>query len=129
VAIINNTNLNIFKLLKNKGADIKYVNVEGETYLMVACSKLNSDNNINNEYYIELFSILLDNISSEEKNKSGKTCIDYIDDENKKKYFKEMEYSLDLLNIIVNFYNSPIDNEIVDTENVYRHIIKEFLEH
>lgn len=126
-AIENNRNLDIFKLLINAGADIRYVNAEGETYLMFACSKFNFDNNINYQYYEELFSILLDNISSKETNKEGLTCIGYIDHENLIKYFKELEYSLDLLNIIVNFYNSPIDNEIVDAENVYRHIIEKFL--
>lgn len=137
IAIKFYQNIDIVKLLIEKGANIKYVNEEGETYLMLACWKLNGDvfrlGKCNNEYYIELFDILLDKISVEEKNNRGSTCINYLSSDKSEKIFKEIQNSINILNIILHSYDKHFTKDtdknifeldkIHDHENIFREVL------
>lgn len=125
--IMNQNNANIVKLLIEKGANVTYVDGDGDTYLMLVCRMFNSkygakptisrySNNI--DYYKELFDILLDRISINQKNYEGKTCIDYLSGESKK-IFIEI-YNLKKILEIMTSYDSkiPTDENIFDSDKV-----------
>ena len=129
VAIYENNNIDILNLVTSKGADIKYINTKGQTYLMLACDKFNKDINRDRDrdYYDNLFKVLLSKIDFNLKDKDGKTCIDYIDDNEVKNYFLELKNVFLYDELIMYFYHSPIDNfNIDDIENITISIISKF---
>jgi len=120
VAINEINNMDIINLLINKGADIKYINKKGQTYLMLACNKLNID--IHRDYYDNLFKLLLSKIDFNKKDNNGMTCIDYIDEDKYKNYVKELKNVFLYDEIIMYYYNSPIDFDIDDIEHITMYI-------
>ena len=123
VAINEINNMDIINLLINKGADIKYINKKGQTYLMLACNKLNIDRDIHRDYYDNLFKLLLSKIDFNLKDNYGKTWIDYIDDDKDKNYVKELKNVFLYDEIIMYYYNRPIDNfDIDDIEHITMYI-------
>ena len=126
VAINEINNMDIINLLINKGADIKYINKKGQKYLMLAFNNLkyiNININININYYDNLFKLLLSKIDFNKKDNNGMTCIDYIDEDKYKNYVKELKNVFLYDEIIMYYYNSPIDNfDIDDIEHITMYI-------